>query len=314
MELKIDTFGSQQALAGVTGASEYQGYTGNQVLGAYTKVDGFDWGLISEVSSSEAFAGVSLIRTAVILVGIISMLAVFAAAYFFSRSITEPLKVIQVVTTNMSVGDLNRNMSEEAKAKVRNRKDEIGDVAKALTDLRMYMTELAETASLAAKGDLTVNVESKSAKDELGIAFAGMINGLRSMVGQITQNAKNLTAASDQLANAADQSGKAAGQIADTIQQVASGTAQQSDAVNHTAISIEQMTHAIDGIAKGAQDQTREVTRAAEITGQITKAIQQVSNNAKAGAIGSGKAAEVAQGGAQIVAATIKGMRPSRPK
>ena len=308
MELKINTFGSQQALSGTTGASQYQGYLGKEVLGAYTKIDGFNWGLISEVQTSEAFANLVPIRTAVIGISLLAMLIVSAVAYFLSRSITMPLGVVSAAALNLGVGDLDRDRDEETKRKLVSRKDETGDVARGLASTQAYMLEMAEVATRLADGDLTVNIQPKSDKDELGFAFSKMVDNLREVVSHISENATSLNAASDQLANAADQSGKAAGQIAETIQQVARGTAQQSDSISQTAISIEQMTRAIDGVAKGAQDQNLAVTRAAEITGQISNAILQVANNAKAGATGSLKAAEVAQGGSQIVEATIRGM------
>jgi methyl-accepting chemotaxis protein len=68
------------------------------------------------------------------------------------------------------------------------------------------------------------------------------------------------------------------------------------------------MSRAIDGVARGAQDQTQSVGKAAQVTSQINLAIQQVSTSAKAGTLGSQKAAEVAESGAQTVSATIKGM------
>ncbi len=308
LELQINTFGSQQALAGVTGVSEYTGYRGAEVLGSYTAIDGFDWGLLSEVETQEAFASLGQIRTAVLLVGILSILFVTGAAFLISRSITGPLSVVATAILNLGQGNLNGDISIDVKKKIVGQKDEVGDVGKGLYSSEVYMTEMAEAAQRMADGDLTVEITPRSEKDALGNAFVKMIDNLRKMVRQITENANNLTAASEQLANSADQSGKAANQIAATIQQVASGSAQQSASANQTAISVEQMSRAIDGVAKGAQDQNRAVNRAAEITAQISTAVQQVAANAKSGADELVKSAKVARGGAEVVEAAIKGM------
>ena len=253
-------------------------------------------------------------RTIIIAILALAVVAGLGVAIFISGSIAGPLNLIKIVTTNMAVGDLNRDMAEETKQKLRGMKDEIGDVAKALTALRIYMTEMAEAATAIAAGDLTVEVKSKSQKDELGIAFEDMIVKLRKIVSGIANNATSLAAASEQLANASTQAGQATNQIATTIQQVAHGTSQQTESITQTAQSVEQMSQAIEGIAKGAQEQSEAVVRVSEATSQITAAVTQIAANAQNGARGSERAAEVAQEGATIVAATVKGMNAIRDK
>ncbi len=234
--------------------------------------------------------------------------------FVITNNISRPMAVLTSALQHLQHGDLNRDMTDAQRTLMTDRGDEVGVAGKAEAQTGRYLREMADIANRIADGDLTINVAAKSDKDELGHAFIQMVASLRSSVGQVAESASGLSAASMQLASAADQAGQATSQIATTIQQVAKGTAQQSEAVNHTASSVEQMSQAIEGIAKGAQDQTREVSRAAEITSQITAAIQRVSINAKAGAIGSGKAAEVAEGGAQTVAGTIKGMQTIQAK
>ncbi len=196
---------------------------------------------------------------------------------------------------------------------------------------------LADATSAIAAGDLsrTVSIQTRSveydSKDEMGDlahAFNAMINrlqdvgtnfnemgtNLRKLIGQVAENAESLSTASGLLASAASQAGQATGQIATTIQQVASGTTQQAEAITLTAHSIGQMSRAIDGVAKGAEDQNIAVGRASELTSQIASAIQQITANAQAGAMGSEKAAEVAQGGAETVRATLSGMKAIKAK
>ena len=262
----------------------------------------------ADLSNTWAQDAITQMRTRIIVAGILWSVFGIIFTILLTRSVIGPLAVITKAMKNMSVGNLNRDMSESAKGKLRKMKDEIGEVARGLTETKLYLMEMAEAAARIADGDLSVQISPKSEKDELGIAFAQMIVKLREMVGQIAGNASSLTAASEQLASAATQAGQATSQIAATIQQVARGTAQQAESVTRTASSVEQMTRAIDGVAGGAQEQTKMVGKAAEITSQIAVAIQQVTANAQAGVQGSDQAAQVAQGGAQTVAATIKGM------
>jgi methyl-accepting chemotaxis protein len=262
----------------------------------------------AEISNTWAQQVIDQMRLKLMLAASIISLLGIAFAVLLTRSVTRPMAVLEVAAENMSRGDLNRDMSEAAKESLRALKDEVGAVARSLTGTRLYLTEMADAATRIAAGDLTVDVQPKSDRDELGIAFDQMVQRLREMVNNIAENASSLSAASEQLASAANQSGQASNQIAATMQQVAKGTSQQSESVNRTATSVEQMSRAIEGVAKGAQDQTQAVTKAVEITSQIANAIQQVSANAQASAKGSEQAAAIAQSGAQIVSTSIQGM------
>jgi methyl-accepting chemotaxis protein len=268
----------------------------------------------AELSSTWAQDAIIQMNQQLIAAAVILSLFGLGFAFLLTRSVTRPLAVIETVANNMAKGDLNRDMSEETKQSVRNLKDEVGSVGRALTALQIYMTEMADAAKRIAAGDLTSMVQPKCETDELGLAFAQMIAHLREMIGKISENASSLTVASTQLADAASQAGQATNQIATTIQQVAKGTSQQSESVTRTAMSVDQMNQAIEGVAKGAQDQTQAVTKVAEITNQISTAIQQVTANAEAGAKGSQKAGEVARDGAQTVTLTIKGMHTIQAK
>ncbi len=246
-------------------------------------------------------------RNLVIGLTLFSIVVGLGVAFFISRAISSSARQMAAVAEGISAGELDQKISI-------NSKDEMGEMATSFSRMIDYLQNMAGVAQKLAIGDLTQNVIPISTKDVLGNAFKGMVDSLRGLVGEVTDSAISVGVASEQLASAANQAGLATTQISTTIQQVAKGTAQQSESVNSTATSVEQMSRAIDGVAKGAQDQTRAVTRAADLTSQITVAIQQVSTNAKAGAVGSQKAAEVAEGGAQTVTSTIKGMETIQAK
>jgi methyl-accepting chemotaxis protein len=309
IEAAAKTNDDQGAIAAIANAgaitTQTDKYVSNLVTGDQTQAKKF-----YEQSNAQSTQS----RLFILVIAIVAVIAGFAIAFFIARGIANPLGIVREVTANMAVGNLNRDMSEEKKNYIRSLKDEVGDVARALTELRIYMTEMAELADKIASGDLTVEMQPKSEKDELGIAFAEMIGKLRGIVSGISENADNLAAASEQLATAASQAGDATTQIATTIQQVAKGTTQQTEAVTKTASSVEQMNMAINGVAKGAQDQNQAVTRTSEIATLITTAISKVLTNTETGAQESDRAAKVAHGSVQTVATTIAGMEAIKAK
>jgi methyl-accepting chemotaxis protein len=186
--------------------------------------------------------------------------------------------------------------------------DEFVQLVYAFKQLDSYIQSVAEVGTRLAQGDLTVEAFARSDRDVLGNAFVGMTNHLRSLVGQVAENANNLGVASNQLAAAASQAGQATGQVATTIQQVARGTAQQTGSITRTTVAVEQMSRAIDGVAKGAQEQATAVGMASNVTSQISAVIQQVSTGAKVQAKDAAEALETTRASAKTVEETIGGM------
>ncbi len=231
-----------------------------------------------------------------------------------SNNITGALGIVIAALGKISNGDLLRDMDQSTKDKVINRKDELGAIGKTLVKVRMYLQSMGDAANIIAKNDLTLTIQPKSEKDELGNAFLTMVNDLRNTVGQINENASNLAAASGQLASAANQSGMATNQISNTIQQVAKGTADQASSITSTASSIDQMSKAIDGVAKGAQEQSRAISKASEITTEINAAILQVTGNIESVTRDSVTAAEAARTGVMTVEETLTGMQSIKSK
>ena len=233
---------------------------------------------------------------------------------FIAQGITRPLIFMAGGLEGLAKGNLNRDIPQEVKDSIAARGDEIGVAGKGIVDTEIYLREMAEVAQKIAVGDLTGSITPKSEKDELGLAFAHMINNLRKQVEQVLTSAENVNNASKQMASAADQAGRATNQIAATMQQIAHGANQQSESIGKTAASAEEMGRAIDGVAKGAQEQSIAVTQASAITTQISTAIQQVAANAQTSAREASHAAENARSGAKTVQETIQGMQSIKAK
>ena len=253
-------------------------------------------------------------RNGLIGISIFAVLLAMGLGIVITRSITVPLSFIASSLSNISKGDLNRDLDHKAKFAISKRKDEIGAAGKGLVIAEIYLLEMAKAAKTIAQNNLTLSIKPKSEKDELGNAFVQMVDSLKQAFGQVSESASSLSAASEQLAASAEQAGQATGQISATIQQIARGTQDQAQAISHTASSIEQMTNAINGVANGAQQQSNAVLKASEVTNQMTRAIQQVAGNAAAVTRDSSSAAEAARNGVRTVEQTLEGMQSIKTK
>ncbi|MCB0210622.1 MAG: HAMP domain-containing protein, partial [Anaerolineae bacterium] len=306
-ELKVDSLGAQEALAGKEGVAEYVNYRGTKVLGAFHSLENMKMGLLAEQDVEEAFAGASKMQQTMLLMGLVAAVSVAGLAFLVARNLAKPVLAVTEVARKLAAGDTTQTIHIK-------RRDEIGLMANAFQQVVDYQREMAGFAHRLADGDLSVEVVPQSNNDLLGHAFAQMVTNLRRLIGDITDRATDVDAASGQLAAVAAQAGLATSQIATTTQQVASGTAQQTKAVTQTTASVDQMTRALDGVARGAQEQAIAVAKSSKITKQIAAVIQKVATNAQASAQGAADAAQVARNGAVTVDANIKGMESIKAK
>ncbi|HZQ91749.1 MAG TPA: methyl-accepting chemotaxis protein [Terriglobales bacterium] len=182
-------------------------------------------------------------------------------AYTTSRSITEPLSRVITVTREIgSSGDLDQKVEVEAQG-------EIGELARSFNNMVTYLKEMAAVSEAIAGGDLTVQVEPRSRRDTLALAFMKMTEGLRSLVRSVRDSAAQVAGGSNQVAEASEESAKISNQASSAIDEVTSTmhemsvnvqnmvrtTQAQASNVSETSASIDQMVTSIQRVAETAR-------------------------------------------------------------
>ena len=277
--------------------------------------DSLGWTLMMDQDISEVDAPVVALIFQTIPAGIILTILLGLMGYLFARTITKPILQVAATAERLAEGDSNLSSDDLAQLnRIQSRKDEIGIVGSAFIQTLRYLSETAQNASEIASGNLSIRVEPKSDRDELGKAFKKMVDELQKSIGNVYRNSQGLSEAALQLAGISTQAGNATGQIAQSIQQVASGSNQQNDSINQTSTSVDQLTRAVETVARGAQGQVAAISKASSITGLISVSISQVAENAEAVARESNKAAEAAKQGTQTVEQTLSGMQMIKEK
>jgi len=289
------------------GAGEYVNFRGNRVIGAYSRIESRGWGLILEQDVSEALVTANFIRNVLLVGGVILAVIVAIIGILFAQQIANPIAAITRTAQELSLGHIDQEVKYRSK-------DEVGDLAESFREMIDYQKLMAGSAARMAEGDFTVEVAPKDSQDAMGNAFVNMIGSLSRALMRVLENARRLSQASNDMANAAKQAETATSQIATTIQQVARGSSIQSEGVGKTASSVEEMGRAIDGVARGAQEQAVSISKASAITSKLTGAIQQVMGNAKSVMGGATEAAQTARQSSSIVNETVQGMQSIKVK
>lgn len=253
-----------------------------------------------------------------LVIGGVSMGALLAGVVFavlLSNSLSVPIVMIAQGAQRLSMGDAELvDMDWAAIEKINARRDELGDVGRAFSDLLTYFKEMAAAATRITAGDLTVQVKPRGEADLLGNALCGMVSNLRKLVADVADNTQTVNATSQQLSLAILQSEQATQQITTTIRQVGKGiTSQSEDSIAVTEM-VNQMSHSIEDVARGSQEQAADISHSVEMTEQISLAIQQVSHSAKVQVKEAHTSVDFARTGTRTVAETSQGMEVIKTK
>jgi methyl-accepting chemotaxis protein len=185
-----------------------------------------------------------------------SLIAVYTA-----RSITEPLTHLITVAREIGdSGDLDQNIDIH-------RNDEIGDLATTFNNMVAYLKEMAGVSMAVAEGDLTVEVVPRSKRDTLGNAFLRMSHGLQDLVRTTRDSAGQVSAGSNQVAGAADESAKVSVQASSAIEEVTS--------------TMHEMSINVQNVVKNTQVQASSVAETSASIDQMVTSIQRVADTAK---------------------------------
>jgi methyl-accepting chemotaxis protein len=224
------------------------------------QVDQMNLKLLEERRRSDEVAATFTVAVTLI----ISLLALgvgMVIAYRTSKAITEPLtRLIHVAEQIGDSGDLDHTIDVKGQ-------DEIGQLARTFDAMVKYLKEMAAVSEAIAGGNLTVDVQPRSANDTLGNAFTRMVDGLRGLVRNVRDAASQVASASSQVAGASDESAK--------------NSLQTSSAIDEVTSTMHEMSVNVQNMVKSTQTQASSVSETSASIDQMVTSIQRVADTAK---------------------------------
>lgn len=148
---KLDVEAVRLALAGKSGTLIYTDVSGKDLLAAYApvKIGSTRWALVSQVAEKEAFAGVSKLEQAALVLSSGSCVAIIFITLLFLRIVLfKPLHSLRVFAGAVSDGDLKASARGSFKAELAEVRDSIVIMVE---NLRTMMDEAQEASEEAGK-------------------------------------------------------------------------------------------------------------------------------------------------------------------
>lgn len=164
---------------------------------------------------------------------IISFILLGMSSWYITRIITIPLNLMVLTCKELADGDFRDKPRKVV------RKDEIGQVADALTDMR---------------------------------------GAIRNLMRHINDSAQQLAASSEELTASAEQSAQAANQVAGSITDVANGAQEQLGVANNTSTVVEKMSISIQQVAINASAVAGQTAQAADKAKEGNRSVDKAVN------------------------------------
>ncbi len=243
------------------------------------------------------------LRTRLLIVSVLGFAMSLVMGWMNAWYLATPMGAMTRLAKAIAEGDIERKVELDEE-----RGDELGEMARTFRQTVSYVDEMADAARRIAARDLTVQVEPKSDRDVLGCAFQGMVRDLRTVIGEVANDADRVAEASRSVSGAADQIGAGTEQVTRAMQQVARGNQEQATGVSESSDFVNQLAVAIEQVAEDARQQSLGVERVSAAVQQILNSLQEVQEKTGELSRASEQAERAAHKGTDTVARTVDGM------
>lgn len=252
---QVKTKATEYAITGQTGIDRFIDYRGVEVLSAYApvKINGLKWGIVSEISTDEAFGAVDELKTTITTMGVIvSIVAVAIGAllgWIFGQLLVKPIE--QTVDAIRDIaegeGDLTQRLDDQ-------RGDELGELAgwfnrfieklqSIITDLNTHTNDLATSAEQLSRvsDETSSGISNQQAQTELA---ATAMNQMAMTVQEVARNAESAAASAKQARGEASEGRSTVEESVNNIQRLSTTVDQASSVIAR----LEQDSMEIGGV------------------------------------------------------------------
>ncbi|TWC29953.1 methyl-accepting chemotaxis protein [Pseudomonas sp. SJZ079] len=212
-------------------------------------------------------------RVEQLLVGALVLIFGMLMAWLLSRHIAQPLAHLTLMAERISRGEIPRELRSES------RRDEVGRLALAFSQMSQYLLALAAKAEYLAQGHLSQDSQPVSDQDVLGTAFATMLANLRNLVGELNEgitvlatSSEEVLAATSQVATNTQETATAISEIVTTVDEVK----QTAVLASGKAQSVADSTARTREVAQGGRQSVEEALKG---MGQIREQMQAVAES-----------------------------------
>ena len=266
----------EAALSGEAGLLRYErGET--TFIQAYAPMDfnGVRWAFVIEISEAFAFANLTKTQSWMIMVALVLVSLSAVLAWLTSRTIAAPIRTMLKDVQQLARGNLEHRMTTAG------RKDEIGEVQKALIGMAVTLKGHARVAERLARGDLNAEVMIASEDDRLGTSLNRMVENISRVINQTRTSADEISGFSEALSGASERMVENADQQAVEAQTVSASILEMTENIRNSANNTSETERNASDAANRASMSGKAVAEAVDAMRSIAEKIDVVQEIAR---------------------------------
>ncbi len=222
-------------------------WEGQEKIVAFAPVAQTGWIIAAGAELDDIFASVTSIRNISLLVAVLTLLAVGTVIYLIARRIVVAIRSGVEFAETIKAGDTSQRMELK-------RNDEIGQLAASLNQMAAGLAEHAQLAEEIAAGNLNVEVQLASDKDQFGKAFRKMVANLNEVLGQIQMAGEQIASGSVQVSDSSQTLSQGATESAASLEEI---SASMTELASQTGLNADnaQQANQLASQARSAGEQ-----------------------------------------------------------
>ena len=214
----------------------------------------------------------SSVFTTLVIVMLSLLVMMILLAIFLSRIIVNPIVALSSSVKEMAGGDFSRTINLD-------RRDELGDMASAITSMAKAQRARADLAMNIANGELNQQVQATSDRDTLGIALKKTIINLKRVVVGINTASTQINSGSSQVSDSSQALSQGATEQAASIEEISSSMAELSSQTSinaENAVQANTLSATARDLAENGADQMNELVTAMAKIGDSSNEISKI--------------------------------------
>jgi methyl-accepting chemotaxis protein len=290
LKQKVQTEATENALKGKAGQITVTDYHGVSVLSSYdvihfSSIEGlhtdFDWAIIAEMASNEAFLPIYDLAFNTIILLIIAIVVIIISGILTARSISLPLKkgIIQLTSSSAEIRSATAQQASgaaEQSSAVKEASATVQELASTAVNIAEIASNVSESAATTLDGmeEINTKVDLTAKKILLLGEKSQSIGKITSLIDSIAEQTNLLALNAAIEAARAGEAGKGFAVVAQEIRKLAERSTGSTEEIRQLITEIQSETNSI---IVGIEDSNKLVREGLELITDTTQSVKEIT-------------------------------------